>query len=171
MCQLGGALKKGCKSLGRIAGPALLIGFELPNIIRATKDEGLLSGLKETGKAAAKIGGFVGGAAIGQALIPIPIVGGLIGGLIGDLLASKVVGKSYTQKKEEREQQQLAQQEALSQQVAFTGGQAPGVEQGGVTNPFQQQQNAAMLQHMLSQGSLSDDFMVKANNGNLNLLA
>lgn len=169
MCKMKGALRLGGRTLGRVAGPLALCAFEIPNIVRATKDGGIGAGLVETGKAAAKIGGFVAGAAAGQALIPIPVVGALIGGILGDRLVSKLVGKSHTEKKAEEEQKLAEAQQA--QQVAFTGGQVPGVEQGGVTNPFQQQQNAAMLQHMLSQGSLSDDFMVKANNGNLNLLA
>ena len=169
MCKMKGALKFGGKTLGRVAGPLALCAFEVPNIIRATKDGGIGAGLVETGKAAAKIGGFVAGAAAGQALIPIPVVGALIGGILGDRLVSKLVGKSHTEKKAEEEQKLAEAQQA--QQVSFTGGQVPGITQAATNNPFQQQQNAVMLQQMLSQNSLNDDFMFKANGGNVNFLA
>ena len=177
--KMRGALKFGGKTLGRVAGPALLLAFEVPNIFRATKDEGIATGLIETGKAAAKLGGFTAGAAKGQALIPIPFVGGLIGGAIGDLLVSAVVGKSYTAKKEARQAEiaeAMQQQRQQSAQVPFTGtpdqaaAQAPAQNPAAV-NPLQQQQNLALMQQMMSRDSFSDDFMLQANGGKVNLFA
>ena len=83
-----------------VIGSLLVIGFELPNIIRATKDEGIFSGLVETTKSGLRLGAGMTCAAIGQALIPIPLVGGLAGWIIGDSLMGLFTGKSYTEKKE-----------------------------------------------------------------------
>lgn len=184
LSKMRGALKFGGKTLGRVAGPALLLAFEVPNIFRATKDEGIASGLIETGKAAAKLGGFVGGAAIGQALIPIPVVGGLIGGILGDILVSKIVGKSYTEKKEARQaeiakvMQQQQHQNNPSAQIPFTGAQEQAVTQAqapvqnpATVNPLQQQQNLALMQQMMARDNFSDDFMLQSNGGKVNLFA
>ena len=142
---LMGSLKSvgsvGLKRLPLI-GSLLYFATEVPNIFRATKDGGLVAGAAETLKAGARIGGFTAGMAIGQALIPIPFVGGLIGGMIGEWLTSKVVGKSYTEQKEEIQQEALAQ--AAQYQRFDTG----------ATNPFAtgmtEQQQLAMLQQMMA---------------------
>lgn len=90
----------------------LIVGLtELPNIFSAFKDEGLIGGLKETGKSGLRLGAGMAGAAIGQALIPIPVVGSLVGYAVGDWLMSKFTGKSHSEKKAEEEalkQQQLS---------------------------------------------------------------
>lgn len=98
----------------------LIIGLtELPNIFSAFKDEGLIGGLKETGKSGLRLGAGIAGAAIGQALIPIPVVGSLVGYAVGDWLMSKFTGKSHSEKKAEAEdaikQQQLALQQMQQQ--------------------------------------------------------
>lgn len=110
-----------CKALGKplakrvpLLGNALLLAFELPNICSAFKEEGLTGGLKETGKAGAKLAAASAGAAIGTALFPGAgsIIGGIIGWTAGEWLMSKIVGKSYTEKKEE----QLAQSNQMQNQ-------------------------------------------------------
>ena len=83
-----------------LIGSLLVVGFELPNIIRATKDEGIFSGLVETTKSGLRLGAGMTCAAIGQALIPIPLVGGLAGWIVGDSLMGLFTGKSYSEKKE-----------------------------------------------------------------------
>lgn len=83
-----------------LIGSLLVVAFEAPNIFRATKDEGIFSGVAETAKAGLRLGAGMTGAAIGQALIPVPILGGLVGFIAGDSLMSLITGKSYTEKKE-----------------------------------------------------------------------
>ena len=141
---LWGSLKSvGSVGLKRmpLIGSLIYMATEVPNIFRATKDGGLVSGAAETVKAGARIGGFTIGMAIGQSLIPIPFVGGLIGGMVGEWLTSKVVGKSYTEQKEE------IQQEAVAQ------AQARGFDTGA-TNPFaggmSEQEQLMLLQQMMA---------------------
>ena len=134
-------------------GSLILLALEAPNIIKATKEKGLLQGLKETGKAAARLGGFTLGSAIGSAICPG--VGTIIGGLIGDWLAGKIVGKSYSEKKAE-EEAQLAEQQAQ---------QAQALQQAG--NPFSATMTPdqmAQFQQYLYGGanSMNDDFMAQA---------
>lgn len=154
--QLKGAFKKGFKGKGPLLGAAFLALFELPNIIKATKNEGVVQGAAETVKGAARIGGFTAGAAIGQVLIPIPIVGTIVGGLIGDWAVSKIVGKSYSERKLE-EEQKVETALKQSQQVPFTSNFNP--------------QNLGMYQMMLNNDKFKDDFMAnayfqKTNNNN-----
>ena len=175
LSQIGMAFKKCGKSIGRVAGPALILAFELPNIFRATKNEGIGSGLIETGKAAAKLGGWTLGAAIGQALIPIPVVGAIVGGIAGDLLVSKIVGKSYSEKQAEKEEE-IAKAVAQAQQAQGTcqngacgttqptfAGDVP--QQTCTTNPYAQgagitpQQFAFLQQQSNLSNTFSDDIM------------
>lgn len=97
------------KSVGKVLGKrmpllaaASVILFELPNLFRTTANEGLLAGAGEAGKTAVRLGiGTIGGA-IGTALTPFcPFLGGIVGYAIGDMIGRFVVGKSYTEKKEE----------------------------------------------------------------------
>lgn len=97
--QLKGAGKGLMKRLPLI-GSLAIVAFEVPNIFRATKDEGLVSGAAEVAKAGLRLGAGMTCAAIGQALIPIPILGGLVGYIAGDSLMGLLTGKSYTEKKE-----------------------------------------------------------------------
>ena len=123
-----------------LIGSCIYLATQIPNIYRATKDGGIVSGAAETVKSAAKIGGFTAGMVIGQSLIPIPFVGGLIGGMLGEMLTEKVVGKSYTEQKEEIQREAIAE----AQQQSFDTGS---------TNPFQggmsEQQQLALLQEMV----------------------
>lgn len=92
------------KGLGKrlpIIGSLMIAVTELPNIFRATKDEGIVSGGAEVAKAGARLGGSMLFATIGAALGGP--VGMLVGGFVGDWLVGKIVGKSYSEKKAEQE--------------------------------------------------------------------
>ena len=110
-------LGKSIKPLGKImpfAMNALWLASSIPDIASRTKDEGLWGGIKETGKAVAKMGIFslaasVGGAAFG-------IVGSLGLPIVAMMASDMILGKSYGQKKAEAE-------EAAKQQQAQTTGQ------------------------------------------------
>lgn len=92
------------KSFGKrmpLIGAALILAFELPNIAKATWNDGFLSGVGETAKTGVRLGlGAVGGA-IGSAIIPIPFIGSVVGYAIGDTIGKFVVGKSYSEKQAE----------------------------------------------------------------------
>lgn len=96
-------------------GAMSMMLFELPNIWKATKEQGIFQGAAEVVKSGARLAGGGLGAAIGSALIPIPFVGSMAGWLAGEWIASKIVGKSYTQQKLEQEQQQKQQQQSQEQ--------------------------------------------------------
>lgn len=101
--------------------PILFAALELPNIFSATKDEGIISGLKETVRSATRLVSSMAGFIVGQALIPIPILGGLIGAIGTDLLVDKglnfILGKSYAERKAEAEEaKNTAQQQYMDQQ-------------------------------------------------------
>ena len=108
------------KPLGAIKGigkamPALFafitIASEIPNVYKAVKEKGIVQGLKETGKTAARLTTGALFAALGTAILsPIPVVGSIAGGMLGyslgDWLASKVVGKSYSEQVAEQPDKQ-----------------------------------------------------------------
>ena len=90
------------KVLGKrmpLIGAALTLAFELPNIIKATANEGVLTGAGETAKTGVRLGISTLLGAITQAIIPIPFLGGMVGFVAGDFLGRFIVGKSYTEKK------------------------------------------------------------------------
>lgn len=116
-----GGIKGFFKGMGKnmpfIAAASTLL-FELPNIWSATKEQGIGAGVKELAKAGARLTGGAAGAAIGSAICPG--IGTFLGWIAGEWLTSKVVGKTYTEKKEEL----IAQKEqeiANLQQPTFTG--------------------------------------------------
>ena len=82
-----------------LIGNLMALGMAIPTIASAFSNGGVGAGLKETGKEAFKLGAFTIGAAVGTALLP-PL-GGLIGGFVGQWVADKIVGKSFTEKKED----------------------------------------------------------------------
>jgi hypothetical protein len=138
------------KGIGKklpLIGNLLLVGFEIPNIIKATKEQGIGQGIIETGKAGIRLTVATLGAAIGGTLGG---VGGLVGWVAGEWLASKVIGKTYSEKKAESEEetQKLAElQQSQSTQtqaqqtvtnnsnISMQGGMTYP-QQNGVTNPF-----------------------------------
>ncbi len=94
------------KSVGKVLGKrmpligaAMTLAFELPNIIKATANEGVLTGAGETAKTGVRLGISTLLGAITQAIIPIPFLGGMVGFVAGDFLGRFIVGKSYTEKK------------------------------------------------------------------------
>ncbi len=102
--QFTGALKGLAKGLGKklpfVFAAMMLVG-EIPNIITATKEKGLVQGIKETAKPVVRLAGAGLGAAIGSAVAPG--VGSLVGWVAGEWLAGRVVGKSYTEEKADKE--------------------------------------------------------------------
>lgn len=88
-----------------------MIAFELPNIFTATKEKDIFQGGAEAVKATARLTGASIGAAIGSAAIPVPFVGSMIGWVAGEWLTGKIVGKSYTEQKEEKMEQLKQEQE------------------------------------------------------------
>lgn len=134
--KLLGGLKGFFKGIGKkmpLIGNLMLVAFELPNIISATKEKGLLAGIGETLKAGVRLTA----ASIGcVALSGIPVVGPILGFMAGDWLASKVVGKSYSEKKAQQEQQmqELAQMQ-MQAQPQVQPQQAPNTNPYGTPNP------------------------------------
>lgn len=118
-----GGVKGFFKGIGKkmpFIGAVLTLGFELPNIWTATKEQGIGTGLKETAKTAGRLTGGAIGGAIGAA-VGGPI-GAMVGWVAGEWLTSKVVGKTYSEKKAETmeaaaEAQAQAQTETAAQQV------------------------------------------------------
>ena len=112
-----------------LIGTLLLAAFSLPDIVKATANEGIASGGAEVLKVAARVGGGTLAAAVGTAILG-PI-GGIVGYAVGDWLTSKVVGKSYSERKLDQEQKiaeevekRVAENTAASagyQQVPFGG--------------------------------------------------
>lgn len=173
-----GGVKGFFKGVGKkmpLLGNLMLIAFELPNIFKATKEEGIGQGAVEVAKAGGRLAGGALGSAVGTAICPG--IGSLVGWIAGEWLASKVVGKSYTEKQEELAQKQ---QEALemAQQMGMMPPQDGTQVAGGtqvpfgaapVTNPFMPYQNPY---DMMNGGyyyntPYSDDIMM--NNLKLNL--
>lgn len=143
-----GGVKGFFKGVGKkmpLLGNLMLIAFELPNIFKATKEEGIGQGVAEVAKAGGRLAGGALGAAVGSAVCPG--IGSLIGWVAGEWLASKVVGKSYTEKQQELAQKQQEALEIVQQmgidpyqqtpqdgnQVAMTPQQVPFAP---MTNPF-----------------------------------
>lgn len=135
-----GGVKGFFKGVGKkmpLIGNILLVACELPNIIKATKEQGIGQGVAEVVKAGSRLTAASIVSAIGTTVAG-PI-GGIAGFIIGDWLASKVVGKSYTEKvaeEMEKDAQALERvqrmqnegkipQSAPTQAVAFTGASNP----------------------------------------------
>ncbi len=161
--KLGGGVKGFFKGIGTklpVIGSMLMLAFELPNIVKATANEGIVSGAAETVKAGAKLAGGLTGAAIGQAIIPIPLVGGLVGWLAGEWLASKVVGKSYSER-------QAQQDEKVTQTInAYDQATNAAAQAQVATNPYTAnmtpQQQMMLYQMMNSNNTMNDDIMYNA---------
>jgi hypothetical protein len=156
------------KGIGKnmpLIGALMMIGFEIPNIVKASKEQGIGQGVKEIAKAGSRLCGGGIGAAIGSAICPG--IGTMIGWIAGEWLTGKVVGKSYSEKVAEAEYEaQMAAEQAQQQgyvpqeqvvypeQVAYQPAQQPvqttqpsfqgnpyqqtAYSQGAVTNPFEQ---------------------------------
>ena len=122
---LGGKAKaiwNATKSRGPLLGYGLPAGFEVPNSLKATTEDGVATGAVEAGKSTARLAGGALGASIAGAFIPF--IGPILGWIGGDYLAGKVVGKSYTEKQlaqaektkeliEQSKQEELAQMQQM----------------------------------------------------------
>lgn len=160
--QVLGGVKGFFKGVGKkmpLIGNLMLIAFELPNVFKATKEEGIGQGVAEVAKAGGRLAGGALGSAIGSAICPG--IGSLVGWVAGEWLASKVVGKSYTEQQEELAQKQeeaIAMVQQMGIDPAQMQQQGVPVQQGGqiqdpnqvamnpqysplVTNPFVPYQN------------------------------
>jgi hypothetical protein len=116
-------ITKGLKPLGKalpFAMNLLWIAGSMPNIIERTKDEGLIGGLKETGKTIVKMGSFALGSALGAAFGGF---GGFVGGMVLSGIADKVMGEGYKDKKD-----RLAEEAKLATQQ----------QENNTANPFGQ---------------------------------
>ncbi len=102
--KIGGTLK-GLGKRAPLIGAVLTIAFELPNIIRATKDGGLIKGVTETAKSGVRLASGIACAAVASAFMG-PFIGSIVGFMVGDFLAKLVVGKSHTEKLQEAEEKQ-----------------------------------------------------------------
>lgn len=168
---LGAGLKGFSKAIPYV-GTALLVLFEIPNIYNAVKEKGLWQGLKETGKAGGRLlgaaGGAAAGAALGSAICPGigTTIGSIVGWVAGEWLAGKIVGKSYSEEKQEQ-QEQLAQ---VQQQLVEQQSQAVQAYQTAATeNPYAAANPYAMASNPFVQSALNqkfaNDFMFRSTFG------
>jgi hypothetical protein len=124
---------------------ALMLASEIPNIVKATKEKGLLQGIKETIKPVVRLVGAGIGSVIGTAVLPFG--GSIAGWIAGEWLAGKIVGKSYSEKeaeKQEQEQETIAklQQQGILPQNPTAGAQTtPTQNIPQQQNPFAQPTN------------------------------
>lgn len=107
---------KGIGSKLPFIGSVSMMLFELPNIFKATKEQGLFTGIKETVKAGARLIGASIGAAVGSAICPG--IGSMAGWVAGEWLTSRIIGKSYSEQvaQAQEEAQKIAQDQQLPQQ-------------------------------------------------------
>lgn len=126
---------------------ATTVLFELPNIWKATKEQGIGQGITEVGKTAARLGAGAACAAIGSAICPG--IGSIVGWLAGDFIASKIVGDSYSVKKAQAEEEakKVAQNQQATGQIPFQGGMNTNpiannpYNNYGMTNPMEDYSN------------------------------
>ena len=131
-------LKDVFKSLGKkmpFIASASMILFELPNIFKATAEQGIFQGGAEVVKATARLTGASIGAAIGSAVIPIPFVGSMAGWIAGEWLTSKIVGESYSVQKAEKEEEMKKMQEQFQQAIQSQNQQVTNTPEQNI-NPF-----------------------------------
>lgn len=183
-----GGTKGFFRGLGKkmpLIGNLLLIAFELPNIIKATKEQGIGQGVTEAVKSGTRLVGATIGGAVGSMIYPG--LGSIAGFFIGDWLTTKIVGKSYTEKQDEQAQKQQealellqqtgidpaavqqSQQTASTQQIPFNG--SNGVTNPQLTpittNPFVPYQSPYDMMNGNSYSSAyADDIMMKGMNFN-----
>lgn len=141
--QIGAGAKGLFKGLGKnmpfIAAASTLL-FELPNIWKATKEQGIGQGVAEVGKAGARLAGGAALAAVGSAICPG--IGTMVGWFVGDWLTSKIVGKSYSEKKAEEEAKVQEEMTAAQAQESQFQGYNPALPAYNpafqANNPFNQ---------------------------------
>lgn len=107
--KIKGALKGCGKAMPALMASLMILG-EIPNVIKAVKEKGVMQGVKEVGKTMVRLTAGAAFAAVGAAFVPY--VGGMAGWMLGDYLATKIVGKSHTEKVMAQEEKLKAQAEA-----------------------------------------------------------
>ncbi len=148
--KIAGGAKGLFKGLGKnmpFLAAASTVLFELPNVWKATKEQGIGQGLAEIGKTVTRLGAGAACAAIGSAILPG--IGSLVGWIAGDWIASKVVGDSYSVQKAEAEEKakQAAQAQTQAGQIPFQGGMNTNpmannpYNNYGMTNPMEDYSN------------------------------
>ncbi|MDR1327774.1 MAG: hypothetical protein LBJ74_05140 [Heliobacteriaceae bacterium] len=147
-----------------LIGTLMLVAFELPNIIKAfmAKDEGIGTGVFETGKAAARVGAGTLGMVIGSIFPGIgSLIGGMVGWMLGEGLMSKIVGKTYSEKlaaKEEEAKAGMQQNINNPDFLAMTGAGS----NTGVSPPMMGNMGSMMpMPQMPPLNSWNDDFMLQ----------
>ncbi len=122
-----GKIKGGIKGVGKTM-PALFafltLAGEIPNAYKATKEKGIGQGVKEIGKTAVRLttGALFG--AIGSAILPVG--GSIVGWMVGDWIGSKLVGRSYSEKAEDKIEQKPSEQTNPTQTTTITTGGVVG---------------------------------------------
>ena len=137
---------KGIGTRMPLIGTLLLAATSLPDIFKATANEGIVSGSAEVVKVAARVGGGTLAAAVGTALLG-PI-GGLVGYAVGDWITSKIVGKSYSERKYDQEQKIAEEVEKRATEKAAEVAATAGYQQVPFTggyNPFQMMQMQQLM--------------------------
>lgn len=124
-------------------GNAVGLAFAVPNIYRAFTDKenggGLGAGLKETAKEAIKFTAFAAGAALGALVPGVGFLTAIAGGMAAGWIADKILGKSFTDKKEEAEAEKAQKtQQAQQPQQQSVQLQGAGGTQQQFTNPYVQ---------------------------------
>ncbi len=126
-----GALKGVVKGVAKklpFIGAIATVAFEIPNIIETAKDKGIMAAAGEVLKSSARLGGGAAGAAIGSAICPG--IGSVVGWVVGEWLTGLVVGKSYSEQKEEAQEAQAETQ----QPQQYTMEQIAKLKELGITD-------------------------------------
>lgn len=100
-----GALKGLGKGIGKkmpYIGALLTIAFEIPNIYKGYKKEGITGALKQCGGAGIELGCMATGAAIGSCICPG--IGTIIGGIIGSFVGMGVRSVTFPEPSENEEE-------------------------------------------------------------------
>lgn len=147
------------KGLGKkmpFIGAAMMMLCEVPNIFKATTEQGIFSGIAETAKAGARLTGGGVGAAIGSAICPG--IGSIVGWIAGEWLAGRIVGKTYSEKQAEKEELIAKYTQQQTQQV-----QQPQVTVNPfMTNPYNfGNQTPFTGGYNMAQDPYADDIMMQ----------
>lgn len=127
-------LRGACKGLGKsmpLIGTLILAVTSLPDIFKATANEGIVSGAGEVVKVAARVGGGTLGAAIGTAVLGP--VGGFVGYALGDWVTKKIVGASYSERQIEQEEKIAKKLEEKRQEEAANASTSGGIDYSTVS--------------------------------------
>ena len=168
-----GGTKGFFKGIGKkmpLIGNILMVAFELPNIVKATKEKGIGQGIAETVKAGVRLTTASIASAVGTA-IGGPI-GGIAGFIVGEWLAKKVIGKSYSEKvaeEQQKDQEAIERVQRMQQEGTLTQGvtQPQMVQQPAFTgNPFYNPYQSNPIDYDNFSNPYADDMFMKNMNFN-----